>query len=213
MSKRSYRRLAVVAGAALALGSMAPAMAQRSNGGDADADADASVEVTLPDLSDLGLSLGDLSGLVSVGNIAALNNLAINDVTAIVNVLGLNVGDISADVLDTVNVGDITANALGAATVNVSNVLNAGTANVANVTATVGDVTATVGDVSANVLNVASVANVGDITANVGDILSGNTIGGGLLGLPGLLDGGLDGILDLSGEASINVLASLLASL
>ncbi|HEV8623872.1 MAG TPA: hypothetical protein VG034_05390 [Acidimicrobiia bacterium] len=40
MSKRSYRRLAVVAGAALALGSMAPAMATRV-GGDADAEVSA----------------------------------------------------------------------------------------------------------------------------------------------------------------------------
>jgi len=195
VSKRSFRRLAVVAGAALAVGSMAPAMASRI---DVDSDADTSADVTLP------ISLEALTGLVNVGNISALNDLAIGDVSAIVDVLGINVGDITADVLANANVGDITASVLDAGTVNVANVLNASTVNV-------GNVTAMVGGVSANVANVAAIANVGDISATVGDVLSGNNVlggnllGGGLLGLP------LGSLLDI--DANANVLASVLAIL
>jgi hypothetical protein len=204
VSKRNIRRIALVAGAALALGSMAPAMAARI-----DVDGDASADVTLPELGDLGLPLGDLTGLVNVGNISALNNLAIGDVSAIVNVLGLNVSDITANVLDSVNVGDITANVLDAGTVNVANVL----ASVGDVTATVGDVTATVGDVTAQVANVAAIANVGDITANVGDVLSNNDVlGGGLLG-DGLLGLPLGSILDASLTGNISLLANVMGAL
>jgi hypothetical protein len=152
VSKRSYRRLAVVAGAALAVGSMAPAMAQRI---DVDADANASVDAA--DLiTVLPLDVVDVTGLVNVGTVQAVNSLVMNDVTAIVNALNVDVGDITADVLatTTANVGAISA-------------------NVANVTATVSDVSATVSNVAVpvtvsgvNVLG-AGIANNGLVIANL----------------------------------------------
>lgn len=151
MSKRSYRRLAVVAGAALAVGSMAPALAAR-------VDADADVVVPVDVVGVLPVGLLDVSDLVSIGSIAALNDLAINDVTAVVNALNIDVDSISANVLQTV------------------------TANVGDVTATVGDISADVVDVTADVAPILAAVNVSDITANV--LSNNDLLGGGLLGLP-----------------------------
>ena len=77
MSKRSYRRLAVLAGTALAVGSMAPAMAARVV--DVDADADVAVEtldvtdVSLPQLNQIipgGLVTGIAGSLLAtVGDV------------------------------------------------------------------------------------------------------------------------------------------------
>jgi hypothetical protein len=123
VSKRSYRRLAVVAGAALAVGSMAPAMAAHV-GGTADGAANVGVETI-----DVTGVLGDVqhSNLLPVGAVAGVANsaqllargtafLALGDVQHIV-------GD--AMCLANTGVGSalsVNATALANATVNLSGI-------------------------------------------------------------------------------------------
>lgn len=91
MSKRSYRRLAAVTGAALALGSMAPAMAARVNG-----TADVEVtDVTLPQL-DTSAATGLLTGFsgLAFSTVNATKTLAFSSVSGVKNDVSGIVGDL-----------------------------------------------------------------------------------------------------------------------
>lgn len=119
MSKRSYRRLAVVAGAALAVGSMAPAMAVRVDGAGV-AGANASVEtVDVNDLLPQSVNI-PLPGTAFIGgtlhevksDLHTAKTLLVGDVHDIVSAalgctdLGVNaVGGVSAAVLANATVG------------------------------------------------------------------------------------------------------------
>jgi len=183
VSKRSYRRLALVAGAALAVGAVAPA-AMASVSINADGTSAATVGLTLPTLP----SLTDLPG-VGMGAVSTVNDLALGDVVGIANVL---------------NLSGLSANVLNAADSNLGNVIAAVNANAANVFANVGGV--------ANNLTVASVGNVlSDNT--IGGILggsAGDALPVGSLLNDSLLSGGLSGILNgsLQGIVAANVVGS-----
>ena len=206
MSKRSSRRLAVVAGAALALGSMAPALAVRV---DANGDTDASVDLSglaLPSAGSLipGALITDLTGTAS-GTVEDVQGLALStagglqgDVEALVaGLLGAASG-LSVDI-------DANANANGGgATVDISGVGNAG--------GILGAVPAP-GDVVGGALGLATpVAGLGlglaDTAVDVAGDAPGLVLGtaGGLLGTGlGLIDGA-----SVSGD--VNVIASLLGT-
>jgi hypothetical protein len=81
VSKRSYRRVAVVAGAALALGSMAPALAQR-----VDVSGDVDVDVSAPATS--GAGMADASSIL----------------VPVYPILGLGLGTLSTTVLGTAGI-------------------------------------------------------------------------------------------------------------
>jgi len=81
VSKRSYRRLAVVAGAALAVGSMAPALAVRLDGVDAKAVGTAGVQVNTNDL-------GDTMDSVQASDISLPTNLVFGTLGNVKNTLG-----------------------------------------------------------------------------------------------------------------------------
>ena len=86
MSKRSYRRVAVVAGAALALGSMAPALAQR-----VEASGVADVEVSAPAATS-GAGIADASSIL----------------VPVYPILGLGLGTLSTTVLGTAAIAGTT---------------------------------------------------------------------------------------------------------
>lgn len=92
MSKRSYRRLAVVAGAALAVGSMAPAMAARVV--DVNGVAGAGASVNTVDITDINLPIGTEA--------LGLNGLGLGLVTGIADSLLLNVSSAPALAINTV---------------------------------------------------------------------------------------------------------------
>lgn len=181
MSKRSFRRLAVVAGAALAVGSMAPALAVRVDAGaGAEAEVDPTMVVNdvvnmtgalpLPELGDLPIPTyaqvnGTLFGVsgVAAGTVLAGGGLAADiDDNALdhATILGLGLG----------------GSLLGA---------DCGLAAVAS-------------------CNTSPVVDA-DIPVNAAGL---NVLGGGILngGLPG-------GLLDVTVDGNVNVLAGLLASL
>jgi hypothetical protein len=127
VSKRSHRRLAVVAGAALALGSMAPALAVRVDG-----DAEASV--------DLESLLGDVSG-------DALGLDGLLDLNILADVLG-TVQAVPAAVLADAAALPTTVLGTAFATVGVATQLTTGVVATALDLETVGVVTGTVGSVT-----------------------------------------------------------------
>lgn len=195
MSKRSYRRLAVVAGAALAVGSMAPAMAARL---DAGAGASADVDPALV-VNDVTAILGTLPlPLPELGELPIPTYTQLNGTLLGVGGLGLGA----------VGLAGITANGL------VDNVLD-------HVVIATGGLSGDCGLVSVLSCNTApttvavpvnaSGILAGGILSNTGDVLGGDILGGDLLG--GDLLGGLGGILNLSGGANVNVIAGLLGSL
>jgi hypothetical protein len=158
VSKRSYRRLAVVAGAALALGSMAPAMAQRIDvtgaaGADVSVDpVDATGILTILDVptSDDLIQLGTGTLLVQELYAKGLLHQTLVDVEAIVEEADLgsilpecglvavascnqgNAGDLNIPV-SVLNGGDLGVGVLAPITApvvaNVGNVLNGGLLN------------------------------------------------------------------------------------
>ena len=96
MSKRSYRRVAVVAGAALALGSMAPALAH-SVDVDGVADVDVSVSspggvssaalpIGIPSTTDALILAGYANSLI-LTDVAVVNNMVKTDVVSVVGSL------------------------------------------------------------------------------------------------------------------------------
>lgn len=220
MSKRSSRRLAVVAGAALALGSMAPALAARVDG-----NATGSVELDGVDLGEINgsaLPLG-LDGLLTLDTVTglagavqaqagALQTAVQHDVAGLTTtVLGLPGGILTAQSTPIADV-DVAANALGIADVDASGVLGAPLGLIGSIPALPGSVLGTV----------TGLATVGAVQSTVGfatttalGAVSG--VQGTALGLPGaLLDGGLEDILGLAGGitggGNVNLVASLLGT-
>ena len=103
MSKRSHRRLAVVAGAALAIGSMAPAMAQRVDvSGVADVDVslgdDEVGSTALPGIPSTTEALYAVNGLNSLlmGDLIIANSLVKSDLEVILNKV-TNIGLLDGD--------------------------------------------------------------------------------------------------------------------
>jgi hypothetical protein len=120
VSKRSYRRLAAVTGAALALGSMAPAMAARVS---ATGTADAGVEVTDVTLPSIDTSaatglLSDLSSL-ALGTVQATQQFAVSTAGSLQGQVDDIVGDLlggsllSVDANATINVSGGSLSATG----------------------------------------------------------------------------------------------------
>lgn len=214
MSKRSFRRLAVVAGAALAIGSMAPAMAVRV---DADAEVDTDAVITdvvnitdalpipavpalpalpaLPSITQVNgtiLTTGVLAnGLLGTG-FGGLNTL----LGTAVGGLGLLGGDCGL-----VAVASCNATPLVNAQVPVNAALPVNAAGILQ-----GGILNNTGDLGLGVLAPITANVAAPVVATVGGILGGDLLGGDLLG-------GLGGLLDVSAEGNVNVLAGLLGSL
>ena len=165
MSKRSHRRLAVVAGAALAIGSMAPALAVRVDG---NADATVDLEALLGDVN--GEALG-LDGLLDL-------NIVADVLTTVQAVPAAVLSDVSA--LPTTVLGT----AFGA--VDIATQVSAGVVATALDLETVGAVTGTVGSVAAIATGAISGEALTDlpVLGLVGGLLNG--------GLDGILSGTLD---------------------
>ena len=209
MSKRSSRRLAVVAGAALAVSSMAPALAAQIDV-DGNATVDAS-SVTLP-------SADDLVDLVDTGLITDLGDLAFetaDDAQALAlaeaALLQGEVDGLAGDLLGVVSglsVGaDATANASGGgASLNVSGGAG-GTSGVLGLVPDSGDVVD-----KAFVLADPVVDAAFGMTTTAAGLAQGAParvfgVAGGLLGT------GLDLLDGVSASGEVNVLASLMGSL
>ena len=209
MSKRSYRRLAVVAGAALAVGSMAPAMAARVDG-EATASANATDATDLagsliPELPAVNTAIvGQLSAsllgtpFAVLGGAQTAAGRALGCTGALASGVGLGLG---ADADAVLGLGGLNFDAAGVVSTPVE--VASGVAGCATGAA----VPAALGIAGAAAAPVRLVANaglqtVGSLPATVGQAT------GSVFGLQDLL---LDGIL--SGSGSVNVLASVMGSL
>ncbi len=204
MSKRSYRRLAVVAGAALAVGSMAPALAAQVG---VDGDGDATVDVS-------GVVIPSTGSLIPAALIQSAQGYALGTVSGahglVLDTAGqlqTDVEDIVAGLLDaTSNVSaDLDANANagnGGATVQVSGVANGAT----DLLGVLPDPGTAVSGLQSNVTPVVNFG-LGRVTGALGLVGQARNTAGGLLGTGlGLVDG-----LSVSGDASI--VAALVGSL
>ena len=218
MSKRSFRRLAVVAGAALAVGSMAPAMAVRVDAGaGAAAEVDPTMVVNdvvnitgalpLPELGDLPIpSYTQVNGtLFAISGIGAGTVLAGGG-------LGAGIVDHVLDHATLLGLG-LGGSLLGA---------DCGLVAVASCNTTpVVDADIPVDAAGLNVLGGGILNNSGDLGLGVlapiavpvvANVLNGGVLDGGILN-SGLLGGPLGGLLDITADGNVNVLAGLLASL
>ena len=92
MSKRSYRRLAVVAGAALAAGSMAPAMAIRLDDLDATANAAGAASVSV--------DVSDVMGSVQSSNLSLPTSLVFGTLGGVKATLGYHAPILVGDVIE-----------------------------------------------------------------------------------------------------------------
>ena len=222
MSKRSYRRLAVFAGAAFAIGSMAPAMAAREVEANASGSASVDPNLNLDDLTGSALPL-DLDGLLTTatdlttlaqGRVEAITGAVESDVTGLldtaVNLPGLLLGGSSTPLATVGANGSI----LGAV-----NVL--GSAGVSAPLGAVGVLTGAPTALLGTVMNLETLAEVQNTVGLATEIATGAVDGASVTDLPdtviglvpgGLLDGGLEGILGLAGGGSVNVVASLLGT-
>ena len=225
MSKRSYRRLAAVTGAALAIGSMAPAMAARA----VDADGDAAVSVETLDVSDVSLPQlnqvvpGNLvfgiagSLLHTVGGVRAAVPVVLGDVHNIVGdarcVAGVGVGaplglglEAVADVNVNVGLGGLDAGAealaglAGAPFAIVDGVGDCVGALAGHTLGTAGHVRTIAGGVTSTAVTTA-IGTVGVVRGLPGTVIT--TIGG--------LTPALGGILNVHAEGNANVTASMLS--
>lgn len=205
MSKRSYRRIAVVAGAALAIGSMAPAMAARI---DADAGAELEADPTMV-ISDV-VNITDALPIPAVPALPALPTFTQVSGTIVTTgmlgnlLLGTTFGGLNTVVGTAVGgLGDLggdcglvavascnTASLVDASIpVNASGILEGGILN-------------NTGDLGLGVFAPVAANVAAPVVATVGGLF-----GGGLpLGL-------LDGLLNVEADGSVNVLASVLGSL
>lgn len=206
MSKRNNRSLAVVAGAALALGSMAPAMAARIDaGGAATADIDVS-DVTVPSAGSL-VPMTEIKGLVgaTVGTVHETKTALIADLKG----LRTEVFGIVGGLLDATSSVDIDAN---------GNV-NAASGGTVNVTA---DVSGALG--AAGLLD--AVPGPGDLVGMVSPfvgtatgavdaslVLAGSAKGIVFSTAGGLLGTGFDLLDGISASGEVNVIAGLMGSL
>ncbi|HEV3364667.1 MAG TPA: hypothetical protein VG795_11135 [Acidimicrobiia bacterium] len=204
MSKRSYRRLAVVAGAALAVGSMAPAMAAQVNvEGDGTATVDVS-EVTVPSAGSLIPSslIANAQGY-ALGTVFGAQGLVLNTAGQLQN----DVEDIAGDLLGAtsdLSVGlDASGNAsTGGATLEVSGVANGATDLLGDLPSP----STVVGGVQSNLTPIVNFG-LGRATGALALVGQAQSAAGGLLGTGlGLVDG-----VAVSGDAS--VVASLLGTL
>jgi hypothetical protein len=214
VSKRSFRRLAVVAGAALAVGSMAPAMAARIDAG-AGAGAGASVDpsalitditgtlpstlpVAVPTYTQVNGTVFGLGGLGLAG--VGLGGSILNTVLGhgdfltdnILDHVTLLAGDDLGGDCGLVAVASCNGNTVVGVPVNASgtNVLGGG---ILNDTGDLG-----IGVVAPVIAHVAA-----PVSTDLSNVLHGGVLNHGLLG-GGLLGGGLPGV---------NVLAAVVASL
>jgi hypothetical protein len=213
VSKRSFRRLAAVTGAALAIGSMAPAMAARVS---SDSSADVAVNPSLSAVSIPGLTSLVPAGLLPTtmvaniaGSLLATPGLVLTDVQ---NIAGHAIA-VPGTVLGTALGSTLTANGgvvagLGGVGVGASGVLST-PAGILGITGPlVGDALTTVGHVAAPAQMAAggALGAVSTLPATVG------SLPGTALSLPGVITGsGLTGILGITGNA--NVLASVMGTL
>ena len=221
MSKRSYRRLAVVTGAALALGSMAPAVALRVDTADA-----AGVSVETLDITDVTGSL-PVNQLLPTNLVFATAGSLFTTVQAAPGMVIADVQDIVGDALciptgvagaalgltagagagGGVGLGGVNLALAGVASAPIA--LVGGGASCAG--ALVGDVLGTVGGVQAIAGSVAGTATVvagtvvGSATTLVPTVV---TTAGGLLNPAGPLGS----ILNVQAAGSASVLASLLGT-
>ena len=225
MSKRSYRRLAVVAGAALAVGSMAPAMAARVANADS---AGAGVSVDTVDISDVtGLlpvqqNLGGL-GIGLVGNIAGSLLTTVSGAPAVVVPDALDlagdalcvptglVGTGLATSIDAVAGLHVGLGSVGAGA-GVGSLLNVPFATVGSVTGCafdlVGDALGTVGDVQ---VSAAPIVNTGlGVVGGVAATATG--LPQVVLGLPGAVFG-LGDLLNVNAAGHANLGAALVGIL
>ena len=227
MSKRSYRRLAVVAGAALAVGSMAPAMALRVNTADA---ARAAVAVDTVDVSDI-TSLLDLNGSqgglgLGLGAVAGVAGSVVATATGLPSIVLPTAFDLADDALCIptglvgtaldaevgvlaglhVGLGGIAGGAGGAGLVNLP------VAAVGTVTGCafnlVGDALQTVGTVQATAAPIVT-AGLG-VAAGAVATVSG--VPGIVLGLPGQVMG-LGNLLNVSASGNATLGAALVGIL
>lgn len=216
MSKRSHRRLAVVAGAALALGTMAPAMADRI----VDVDGDATVSANAIDVNELTGLVPNLN-LVNTQLVGQLSASLLGTPFAVLGAAQSAVGETlecAGGLVAGVGVGlDANATAvlgLGGLGLDVNGLL---TGPVAAVTDVAGCATGVVVPTALGVVGAASapvglvtnaaLATVGNLPATVGQVT------GTVFGLQDfILDGGLDSILGISASGSLNVLAGVMGS-
>ena len=218
MSKRSFRRLAAVTGAALAIGTMAPAMAARVT---TSGDADVTVTPNLGAVSASGLTDGLLpAGLVPTalvadiaGSLLATPGFVLADGTHLLgDVLAVPTGLVGTALGTTLNANAGVIAGLGGVSLGANGLLDAPTAIVGSVLAgtgpLVGDALTTVGDATAPVQLIAGAGLnlVSTLPATV------STLPGTVLGLPSFITGsGLTGILGITGSA--NVLAGVMGSM
>ena len=207
MSKRSYRRLAAVTGAALAIGAMAPAMAARvDTNGNASVSAD-SLDITdvtgaLPPVAVPTTLVTTLAGSL-MGTAHSAQTLARADVHNLVgDALGLTGGildaGIGAGATGVVNAG------LGGATVNAAGIVNAPI----DVLGAVGS-SGIVGDSLGAATGMAGLAvPVALQTAGVATSTAFSTVGT-VTSLPAGLGGVLSAVLGTSASANVGLLAGV----
>jgi hypothetical protein len=223
VSKRSYRRLAVVAGAALAVGSMAPAMAVRvssSNVGEAAVSVDtlgvSDVTGLLPNLP-LGSSLGTVTGIAgsAVTTAKSLPSIVVptafglaGDALCIPTGLLGTALDANVGVLAGLNVGlgGIAGGASGAGLVNLP------VAAVGTVTGcafnVVGDAMGTVGAVKATAAPIVATG----LSVAGGVVATATSLPGVVLGLPSQVFG-LGSLLNVTAAGNVGLGAALVGIL
>jgi len=213
VSKRSYRRLALVAGAAMAAGSMAPALAANVNaGGSSSASVDLSgVTPGLPSVGGLVPTqfVGGLTGM-AIGTVQSAPAMVVTGVSGLMNgALGIAGGLTNpATSLDVAGNADLGLNALSAG-VAVNGVADAASGLVDGVVAAPGAVVGTARGVAGPIVGTA----VGVAGTAVGMAQSAPGIALGPAG--GLLNGGLLGSLTdvLGGSVQGSLGANLAGSL
>jgi len=206
VSKHSYRRLAIVAGTALAVGSMAPAMAAHvdaGSNGSATVDISGGTAPTVPTI----LPAGFLSSLTDTALVTAQSapGMALSDVNTIAgDLLGIG-GDILASGLPAVDVNaGANASSGGSAGGN-------GSVSVTIPTDVLGTATGAPGILAGDALGAAApVVNTATTVANTG-LAAASTLPSSLLGTSGTLLNG--GVLLPSLTGNVNVLASLMGSM
>jgi hypothetical protein len=207
MSKRSYRRLAIVAGAAVALGSMAPAMAAHvTSGGNGSVSVD-SIGVTdvtdaLPPVALPTAMVSTLAGSL-LGTAHAVPALALADAHNVVDdAFGLTGGVLSTG-LGAGATGAVDAG-LGTVSVNVAGLVNApvDVLGLVGSSGLVGDTVGAVGGVAGLAVPVALQ------TAGVATSTAFSTVGTAFA-LPGTVSGLLSAVLGTSASANVGLLAGV----
>ena len=213
MSKRSYRRLALVAGAALAVGSMAPALAANVNaGGSGSASVDLSgVAGSLPSITSLvptGL-IGTVTG-TALSTVQGAPTMVVSDVSGLMSgVLGVTGGLTGGNSIASVNVAG--TDSVGAS------VLGTGVA-VTGATGTAAGLSGGVAGLPTAVLGTA-LGTAGPVVGTAFGVV--NTATGLVQSVPGtalgtasgLLGNGLGILGGASASGNVNVLAGLMGSL